>query len=76
MNSLRTRHSGVLLLIFMVALAAYATFPKANLTPRIVDQQAFQVVGISASTNNAKEAGPDAVIGKLWQQFLESKLAD
>lgn len=38
--------------------------------PRIVDQRPFQVVGISASTNNAKEAGPDAIIGKLWQRFM------
>jgi len=44
------------------------------MTPRIVNQEAFQVVGISASTNNAKEAGPDAIIGKLWQQFLSQGL--
>ena len=74
MNLLRTRYSRFLLLTFTVALAAYVAFPEVNLTPRIVDQQAFQVVGIEASTNNAKEAGPDAVIGKLWQQFLSQNL--
>ena len=44
------------------------------MTPRIVFQPSFQVVGISASTNNAKEAGSNAIIGKLWQQFLSQSL--
>ena len=34
----------------------------------------FQVVGIIASTNNAKESGPDAIIPKLWQQFMGEDL--
>jgi len=31
----------------------------------------FTVIGISARTNNAKEAGPDGVIGKQWQRFFQ-----
>jgi len=31
----------------------------------------FTVIGISARTNNAKEAGPDGVIGKQWQKFFQ-----
>ena len=35
----------------------------------------LQVVGIEVSTNNAKEAGPDGVIGKQWQRFMSDGLA-
>src|SRR5271157_1226221 len=70
MNSLRTRHLAVLLVVF----AVYAAVAGVDVTPQIVYQQSFQVVGIEASTNNAKEAGPDAIIGKLWQQFLSQNL--
>jgi predicted transcriptional regulator YdeE len=68
------RHLAVLLVAFTVAFAVYAAFAGVNVTPQIVYQEAFQVVGIEASTNNAKEAGPDAIIGKLWQQFLSQNL--
>jgi predicted transcriptional regulator YdeE len=39
-----------------------------------VDFHSFQVIGIAASTNNAKEAGPDAIIGKQWQRFFSEGL--
>ncbi len=74
MNLLCTRHSGLLLAAVTVAFAAFVAFARVDVTPRIVYQQAFQVVGIEASTNNAKEAGPDAIIGKMWQQFLGQDL--
>src|SRR5271167_4964120 len=74
MNSLRTRNLAVLLVPFTVAFGVYAAFAGVSVTPTIVYQEAFQVVGIEASTNNAKEAGPDAIIGKLWQQFLSQNL--
>ena len=70
MNSLRMRHISVLL----IALAVYAVSAEVDLTPRIVNLEPFQVVGIEASTNNAKESGPDAIIGRLWQQFLSQGL--
>jgi predicted transcriptional regulator YdeE len=72
MNSLR--HCRSLLLALMVVLAAYVAFARIDVTPRIVYQEEFQVVGIEASTNNTKEAGQDAIIGKLWQQFLSEGL--
>src|SRR5271167_1340766 len=74
MNSLRARHLAVLFVASRVALGAYAAFAGVDLTPHIVYQESFQVVGIEASTNNAKESGPDAIIGKLWQQFLSQNL--
>ena len=64
------RHVTILIVVF----AVYAAFAGVSLTPQIVYQESFQVVGIEASTNNAKESGPDAIIGKLWQQFLGQNL--
>jgi predicted transcriptional regulator YdeE len=62
------------LLTFGVVFAVYTAVAGIGVTPQIVQQQAFQVVGITASTNNAKESGPDGIIGKLWQQFLSQGL--
>ncbi len=42
--------------------------------PRIVEEKPFQMVGISVNTNNAKEGGPDAVIGKQWHSFMSEGL--
>jgi predicted transcriptional regulator YdeE len=59
----------------VVALAlGCAALTETTLHPRIIDQQPFQVVGIAASTNNAKEAGPDAIIGKQWHRFISENL--
>jgi predicted transcriptional regulator YdeE len=74
MNSLRTRYFRAVLVAFTVVLSVYACFAGVGLTPRIVDQESFKLVGITASTNNQKESGPDAIIGKLWQQFLSEGL--
>jgi predicted transcriptional regulator YdeE len=74
MSSLLARHVSVLLVVCALAFAAGIAFAGASLTPRIVYRESFQVVGIEASTNNAKESGPDAIIGKLWQQFLSQHL--
>ncbi len=45
-----------------------------TVTPRIVEAKPFQMVGITVSTNNAKEAGPDGVIGKEWHRFMQEGL--
>ena len=42
--------------------------------PTIVEQNAFEVTGIEARTNNAKEAGPEGVIGKQWERFMRDGL--
>jgi predicted transcriptional regulator YdeE len=74
MNSLRTSYFRVVLAAFTAASAMYAAFAGIGMTPHIVDQESFQVIGITASTNNQKESGPDAIIAKLWQQFLSEGL--
>ena len=63
-------------LIAAASALAYAAPTETTLHPKIVDQPPFQVEGIAASTNNAKEAGPDAIIGKQWQRFLSGDLLD
>ncbi len=74
MNPLHPRHVCVLLIAFTMGLVGYAAFARAGLTPQIVNQESFQVVGIEGSTNNQKESGPDAIIGKLWQRFMKEGL--
>ena len=38
---------------------------------RVVQQDGFTVIGISARTNNARESTPDGVIGKQWARFMQ-----
>lgn len=47
----------------------------SDATPKIESQEAFTVVGIAARTNNAKEAGPDGIIGKQWGRFFGEGVA-
>jgi predicted transcriptional regulator YdeE len=61
-------------LLTATLVLTHAAFTETPLQPRIVDQRPFQVVGIAASTNNAKEAGPDGIIGKQWQRFMSEGL--
>lgn len=44
--------------------------------PTIVQLDSFDVMGIAARTNNAKEAGPDGVIPKLWQGVMQEHVLD
>jgi predicted transcriptional regulator YdeE len=60
--------------IATAAVLACAALTETTLHPKIVDQSRFQVIGIAASTNNAKEAGPDAIIGKQWHRFMSEGL--
>jgi predicted transcriptional regulator YdeE len=72
--SLRTFRS--LLAGATMGVAVCAGVAEVTMKPRIVDLDTFEVVGIMASTNNAKEASPDGIIGKQWQQFVAERLAD
>ena len=46
------------------------------MNPRIVQLEGFEVVGISACTNNAAESGPEGAIPKLWQRALQDHVLD
>lgn len=39
--------------------------------PKIVDQDEFTVVGISARTTNAREMTPQGEIGRMWGRFMQ-----
>jgi predicted transcriptional regulator YdeE len=42
--------------------------------PKVVKQDSFTVVGVSARTTNAKEATADGVIGKQWGRLMQEGL--
>jgi CubicO group peptidase (beta-lactamase class C family)/predicted transcriptional regulator YdeE len=41
------------------------------MNPKVVDQDGFTVIGITARTTNAKEMTPDGVIGKQWMRIFQ-----
>ncbi|HEX4004097.1 MAG TPA: GyrI-like domain-containing protein [Candidatus Acidoferrales bacterium] len=44
------------------------------MTPRIVEQAEFTVIGISARTTNASEMSGKGVIGPVWGRFMKENL--
>ena len=44
--------------------------------PKIVQLEGFEVIGIAARTNNAKESGPEGAIPKLWQRVMREHVLD
>jgi len=46
------------------------------MSPKVVDQDGFTVIGITARTSNAKEMTPDGVIGKQWMRFFQEGVLD
>lgn len=75
MSRNRARLRTVILLSAIAAMAS-AGFSQTTSQPKMVELSPFEVVGIAASTNNAKEAGPDAIIGKMWHRFRSEDLFD
>lgn len=41
------------------------------MNPKVVSQDGFTVIGITARTTNAKEMTPDGVIGKQWMRVFQ-----
>jgi predicted transcriptional regulator YdeE len=60
-----------------LALAAVAgvvvgfALAEVTVNPRIVQLDAFEVMGIAVRTNNAKEASADGGIPKLWRRVMQ-----
>ena len=44
------------------------------MSPRVIEHDAFKVIGISARTSNAKEVTSDGAIGKLWGRLFQEGL--
>jgi len=63
----------------IVSLAAFAATIAVSsgdhtLTPRIVQEPGFSLIGIPVRTTNAREMSGQGVIGKQWARFLNDGL--
>jgi predicted transcriptional regulator YdeE len=61
----------IFLAILVLCSFSAILFASQSAPPKIVHQPEFYIVGITARTTNAKEAGPDGIIGKQWQKFFQ-----
>jgi predicted transcriptional regulator YdeE len=57
-------------------LVVVCAFAEVNVKPKVVELDAFEVMGIEVRTNNAKEAGADGLIPKLWQRVIQEHALD
>ena len=64
--------------IFRLALALgfyavlgtyYLALAADTMSPKTTDQEGFEVIGIEARTNNAKESSDGGMIPQMWQRF-------
>ncbi len=63
-------------MIAITSVAFCAALNQSSMHPKIVQLDGFEVVGIAVRTNNAKEAGPDGAIPKLWQRLMQEHVLD
>ena len=62
-------------LFFLLLTPALTTAMGAQtVNPKIIEKDAFTVIGISARTTNAKEATDEGVIGKMLARFFQEGL--
>ena len=63
-------------LLFVVAslLMTGMTMSEQAANPKLVQKDAFTVIGISCRTSNAKEMSPDGIIGKQWGRLFQEGL--
>jgi predicted transcriptional regulator YdeE len=71
---LRPSHLRICTYLVAATFAACAALADVTMKPKIAKLEEFEVIGIAVRTNNAKEAGPDGVIGKQWQRFMSDGL--
>ena len=70
-SSFRARVARTLALAAAAGVAICLALAEVTVNPRIVQLDAFEVMGIAVRTNNAKEASADGVIPKLWQRVMQ-----
>jgi predicted transcriptional regulator YdeE len=66
----------VMIISTAVGCALALSLAEGYVKPRIIQLDAFEVMGIEARTNNAAEAGPNGVIPKLWQRVVQQHALD
>lgn len=63
---------------FLCLIASIAFLLSARLgdtmNPKVVERDAFTVVGIAARTSNAREMTPNGIIGKQWGRLMKEGL--
>jgi predicted transcriptional regulator YdeE len=62
------------LIAVLAVILAMPVAGDAPLTPKIIEQPAFTVIGISARTTNADEMSGKGVIGQQWARFTKEDL--
>lgn len=60
--------------ILFFFLLANTGLGDASMSPKVVQEEGFTVIGISARTTNAKEMTADGVIGPLWGRLMQQNL--
>ena len=59
------------MLLACVFLLVNISLGDTAMSPRVVEQAGFTVIGIAARTSNAKEMTTDGIIGKQWGSFMQ-----
>ena len=70
------KKAGLCLVSVPIALAAVGLTLGDTMSPKIVEEKEFSVIGIEARTNNAKEMSPDGVIPKQWGRFFKEGVSE
>jgi len=60
----------------VLVLFASASLGDTTMNPKVIERDAFTVIGISARTNNAREMTADGVIGKQWGRLMQEGLIE
>jgi len=60
----------------LVGVFACATGLGGYLKLKIVEEEAFAVIGIEERTNNAREMTPDGAIPRLWDRLFKEGILD
>ena len=70
-SSLRARVARTLALAAAAGSVVCFALAEVTVNPKIVQLDAFEVMGIAVRTNNSKEATADGAIPKLWQRVIQ-----
>jgi predicted transcriptional regulator YdeE len=60
--------------VVIAALLVSASPEDKAMNPKIVERDAFTLVGIAARTSNAREMSADGVIGRQWGRLMQEGL--
>src|ERR1019366_7737757 len=72
---LQNRFCFALVIVSIILLTVGAASAQDAMKPKPVESSEFQVIGIEARTNNARESGGGGAIPKQWQRlFMENLL--